>query len=219
MTKYIFLLLSIFCASLSAQNNIILSPQDSAKILEKAGLKVMFLEASMNYIGDPYTKSKDVIQKNSYALDFEDRLFLHENVLIENDLTPTKFASAARPEFMVASAYLQQFRETYETDDPKSVTFRVSKIRHLGRTPKGLIAEIFFESTYGGRISADSTLAFQTTYRLATCIVENVGGEWKCYIKEIKFADDNHIRFYIPQEYLDHKEELKNLEMGKQEGN
>jgi hypothetical protein len=212
MKKYIIIFLSVLTISLSAQNNIILSPQDSAQILEKAGLKVMFLEASMNYIADPYTKSKDVIQKNAYALDFDDRLFLNENVLIEDDLSPFKIASAERPEFMSASAYLQQFRETYKTTDPKSVTFRASKIRYLGRTPKSLFAEIFFESTYGGISTVDTSVVFQKTYRLATCAVERVGEDWKCYIKEIKFADDNHIRFYVPQEYLDHKEELKRLE-------
>lgn len=215
MKKITLILLCSFCLTAFAQNKIILSPQDSAQILEKAGLKVMFLEASMNYIADPFTKSKDVIQKNSYAKDFEDRVFLSENVLIENDLTPDKYASAERPEFMAASAYLQQFRDTYETDNPKSVTFRVSKIRYLGRTTNGLIAEIFFESTFGGRSTSDTTLSFMKTYRLATLAVEQVAGEWKCYIKEIKFADDNHIRFYVPREYLEHKEELKQLEMEK----
>jgi len=215
MKQFLLLLLCSLNLAVFAQNKIILSPQDSALILEKAGLKVMFLEASMNYIADPFTKSKDVIQKNSYAQDFEDRLFIHENVLIEDDLSPSKFASAERPEFMSAAAYLQQFRETYRSKDPKSVTFRVSKIRYLGRTPNRIFAEIFFESTFGGKNIQDSTLAFQTTYRLATCNVEKVSGEWKCYIKEIKFADDNHIRFYIPQEYLEHQEELKKLEMEK----
>lgn len=211
MNKYIVFLICALHSGLFAQNKIILSPQDSAQILEQAGLRVMFLEASMNYIADPFAKSKDVIQKNVYAQDFDERLFVNENVLIEDDLSPTKYASAERPEFMPAAAYLQKFRNTYRTKDPKSIKFRVSKIRYLGRTPKGLFAEIFFESTFGGKSVEDTTLAFQKTYRLATCAVEKVAEDWKCYIKEIKFADDNHIRFYVPQEYLEHKEELKTL--------
>ncbi len=156
MKKYISIILFSLISSLYAQNNIILSPQDSAQILEKAGLKVMFLEASLNYIADPYTRSKDVIKKNSYAQDFDDRIFLNENVLIEDDLHPVKIRSISRPEFMSAKAYLQGFHEMYRTTDPKSVTFRVSKIRYLGRTSKGLFAEIFFESTFGGQHSVDA---------------------------------------------------------------
>ena len=215
MKHFLTLLLCSLSLFAFSQNKIILTPQDSAQILEKAGLKVMFLEASMNYMADPFTKSKDVIQKNAYAQDFEDRIFINDQVLVENDLSPYQFASAERPEFIPINSYLTQFRETYQTEDPKSVTFRVSKIRYLGRTPKSVFAEIFYESTFGGNHVADSTIPFQTTYRLATCAVKKVNGEWKCYIKEIKFANDEHIRFYIPKEYLEHKEELKQLEMEK----
>jgi hypothetical protein len=218
MKAYLFLLCTLFTffssqAQTQEPSKIILTPQDSAAILERAGLKVMFLEVSMNYLADPFGRSKEVIEKNAYAPDFSERVFLDRNVLVENDLHPAKINSAPRPEFITAQEYLKQFQEIYTTQDPKSIKFRVSKIRHLGRTPKGLVAEVFFESTFGGTFLPDSTLPFQKTYRLATLEVTKVASKWEAYIKEIKFASDRHIEYYIPKEYLEHKEELKKLKM------
>lgn len=185
---------------------------DSLEILEQAGLKVMFFEAALNYLADPYAKSTDVIQHNSYRPGYAKRIFMDGEVQIENDLNPGIYNSTSPPVFISAEEYMDQFRAVYNTDDPKSVTFRVSKLRSLIPTEKGYEVHIFFESTFGGQYEAGEGMAYQKTNRIATLRVERVGQKWHAYITKVAFASPKQVEYYVPQEYKAHIEKMKELE-------
>ena len=191
-----------------AQHSII-TQKDSLAMIHIAGLKVSFFEAVLNYLADPHAKIKDGLQKNSYKASLEKRIFMDHEVLIEDDLNPGVQGTVSPPIFITIEAYMNKFREVYRTEDPKSVTFRVSKIKQLIPTEKGYYVRVFFESRLEGNYQAVAGLSYQQTYRVATLKIEKSEVGWQAFITEVAFATSEQVDYFVPQEYKAHKEKMK----------
>ena len=213
MKTYTALLISIMFISshdTTAQYSKI-TQKDSLAIIETAGLKVSYFEAVLNYLADPYARVKDGLQKNSYKAGLDKRIFMDHEVLIKDDLNPGVQGSVSPPVFITIEAYMNKFREVYQTEDPKIVKFRVSKIKRLIKTEKGYYVIVFFESYFGGAYKPVAGLAYQQTNRVATLTIEKNGADWQAYITEITFASPGQVDYYVPQEYQAHMEKMKKL--------
>lgn len=208
----IFLCFFLLLIGRSYAQPLSLTQQDSAAILEQAGLKVMFWEATLNYLADPVGRSKSTIELNSYTPKISGRVFWDEEVQIEEDLDPHYRMAASPPHFISVSGYLKKFRDLYATDDPNSVQFKVSKIRGLSVNEQGISVEIFFESILSGAYRPDSTSAYSPTYRLASLKVLSIDDQWHCYISSIQFASPAHMQYYIPAEYKTHQKMMDDLQ-------
>lgn len=213
MNKYIFLSLILFLISFGKgiSQHLVITQQDSLEILEKAGLKIMFFEATLNYLADPYSKAKSVLARKSYEPSFQGRVFWNENILLDQDLNPLVIKKGSTDERMTVPEYLNVFQQVYQTDDPKSVVIRVSKIKSLLRKGSEVFVEAFFDRTMGGVYSPDDQLLYTKSYHLARVKVIQNEGDWQCYLTSIRLATEADKEYYIPEDYKQHVQQMPHL--------
>ncbi|WNJ20086.1 hypothetical protein [Pontibacter sp. G13] len=184
--------------ALSAQP---LTQQDSTDILEQARLKVMYWEGSLNYLADPIGSSKEVIARATYREGRLKRIFRDGQVELENDLSPLGLQSPPLDSLLAIVDYLKNFQLVYDTEDPNSIQFRVSKIRGIRVSDDGIACEIFFERTMGGTHLPTPNETYPATFHLASLMAEKIDGAWHCYITGIRTATEAEEAYYIPQGY------------------
>ena len=214
MNKYMLLLLVglQLCSNKLVAQHPQITQQDSLEILEKAGLKIMFFEATLNYLADPYSKAKSVIARKSYEPSFEGRVFWDQEVLLAEDLTPALLQNGESDIQLTVPQYLEQFQQVYQTDDPKSVVFRVSKIKTLLRKKNGLYVEVFFDRALGGSYKPEKDQVYPTSYHLAMVKIVKSEGEWQGYVTSIRQATAAEQEYYIPEDYKRHVAKMPHLQ-------
>jgi hypothetical protein len=164
-----------------------LPKRDRDEITFQAKNTIKELEATLNMLTDTsLTESeRTTIVENSY-LPNQNKLFLNDAVVIENDIDP-RHRSTANTADLPVDRYLRDLGLFYVKTTPEATiafTQQVATTIQMGK--EHLYIKVFFQSTFKGKRS-DSDSLYQPNQRVAELRPEKVNGKWRTYITRLAF--------------------------------
>ena len=177
----------VYVAKVTSAPGIIANKRDRDEITFQAKNTIKELEATLNMLTDTsMTESERTsIIENSY-LPNQNKLFLNDAVVIEDDIDP-RHRSAATTADLPVDRYLRDLGLFYVKTTPEAtIAFTQQIATAIQQGKEHPYIKVFFLSTFKGKRSDSDTL-YQPNQRVAELRPEKVDGKWRTYITRLAF--------------------------------
>ncbi|QJD78879.1 hypothetical protein [Spirosoma rhododendri] len=177
----------VYVAKVTSGTGIIANKRDRDEITFQAKNTIKELEATLNMLTDTsLTESeRTTIIENCY-LPNQNKLFLNDAVVIEDDIDP-RHRSASTTADLQVDRYLRDLGLFYVKTTPQAtIAFTQQIATAIQQGKEHPYIKVFFLSTFKGKRSDSDTL-YQPNQRVAELRPEKVDGKWRTYITRLAF--------------------------------